>query len=192
MESIDTGIKIEEIKDEEVKGVLLTLSVEKSPIVKEKDKEVVIKKIEELLKKSNGSSHKFFIRDGEHFITIAAPQDQKKEAVERISRLVRTLMNLDRTRSEIDYQRSQSADRDANSRRVYVGNLPYTTTEERLKALFNQVGAVKSINIITHNDGRSRGFAFIEMSSLEEVERAVLELDGHRLEGRRIKVAKKR
>jgi len=55
------------------------------------------------------------------------------------------------------------------SKKLYVGNLPYTVTESDLEELFSQVGAVDSARIITDRDtGRARGFGFVEMASDDE------------------------
>lgn len=65
--------------------------------------------------------------------------------------------------------------------KLYVGNLNYRTTEERLKELFAQFGEVTSINII-----QGRGFGFVEMASSESAEEAKGKLNGTELEGRKI------
>jgi RNA recognition motif-containing protein len=63
--------------------------------------------------------------------------------------------------------------------KLYVGNLPYSATEEELGALFAQAGTVKSVAIIKERDtGRSKGFAFVEMSSQAEAEKAISLLHG--------------
>ncbi len=70
---------------------------------------------------------------------------------------------------------------------LYVGNLPWTTTETALKDLFSQHGEVNSVNIIQDREtGRSRGFAFVEMES--GADEAVKNLNGKELDGRNIKV----
>lgn len=74
-------------------------------------------------------------------------------------------------------------------RKVYIGNMNYKTTEERLGEVFQEYGEVVSINIIKDKDtGRPRGFAFIEMSSDEEANKAISSLNGSDLDGRQIKV----
>jgi RNA recognition motif-containing protein len=71
------------------------------------------------------------------------------------------------------------------SKRLYVGNLPYTTTEGDLQAAFSEMGAVDSVKLITDRDsGRSKGFAFVEMATDEAAEKAIRELSGRKLEGR--------
>jgi len=60
------------------------------------------------------------------------------------------------------------------AKKLYVGNLPYDTTEEKLGELFEGAGSVESVNIITDKfSGRSKGFGFVEMSSDEEAQKAI-------------------
>jgi RNA recognition motif-containing protein len=77
--------------------------------------------------------------------------------------------------------------------KLYVGNLPYSVTEERLQQHFAQHGSVVSARIITDKfTGRSKGFGFVEMSSDQEAERAVTALNGTDFEGRNIVVSEAR
>jgi cold-inducible RNA-binding protein len=77
--------------------------------------------------------------------------------------------------------------------KLYVGNLPYSVTEERLQQHFGQHGSVVSARIITDKfTGRSKGFGFVEMSSDQEAERAVTALNGTDFEGRNIVVSEAR
>lgn len=72
---------------------------------------------------------------------------------------------------------------------IYVGNLPYTVSEVELRELFGQFGSVVNANIIMDRDtGQSKGFGFIEMSSGEEADLAIRELDGSDFGGRNLKV----
>ncbi|HSQ39710.1 MAG TPA: RNA-binding protein [Anaerolineales bacterium] len=74
--------------------------------------------------------------------------------------------------------------------KLYVGNLPYTATEEELSALFGQAGTVTSVAIIKDREtGRSKGFAFVEMSSSDEANKAINMLTGHMLGGRDLRVS---
>jgi len=74
-------------------------------------------------------------------------------------------------------------------RKLYVGNLPYSATEQSLRDAFSQCGAVESVNVITDRDtGQSKGFAFVEMSSNGEAQKAIQELNGSSIDGREIKV----
>jgi len=74
-------------------------------------------------------------------------------------------------------------------RKLYVGNLPFSTTESALSDLFASIGTVDSARLITDRDtGRSKGFGFVEMSSEEEAQRAIDELNGKELEGRALTV----
>ncbi|HEX2461180.1 MAG TPA: hypothetical protein VHJ58_13630, partial [Vicinamibacterales bacterium] len=62
--------------------------------------------------------------------------------------------------------------------KLYVGNLPYETTESDLQALFEAAGQVSTISIVRdRTTGQARGFAFVEMSDVESAQRAINELD---------------
>jgi RNA recognition motif-containing protein len=77
--------------------------------------------------------------------------------------------------------------------KIYVGGLPYATTDEELKEIFASYGDVESARVITDRDsGRSKGFGFVELASDEEGEKAVKELDGTEYGGRRLMVSKAR
>jgi len=77
--------------------------------------------------------------------------------------------------------------------KLYVGNLPYSVTEERLQQHFGQHGSVVSARIVTDKfTGRSKGFGFIEMSSDAEAERAINALNGTDFEGRNVVVSEAR
>jgi RNA recognition motif-containing protein len=72
--------------------------------------------------------------------------------------------------------------------KLFVGNLPFSATEDSLRTLFAQHGTVESVAIITDRDtGRPRGFGFIEMSNAD-ASRAMQALDGKEFEGRPLKV----
>ncbi len=74
-------------------------------------------------------------------------------------------------------------------RKLYVGNLPHSATEQTLRETFSQCGTVDSVTMITDRDtGRSKGFGFVEMSSDSEAQKAIQELNGSTLEDRQIKV----
>lgn len=73
--------------------------------------------------------------------------------------------------------------------KLYVGNLSYSATEEELQELFSQAGTVKSVTIVKDRDtGRSRGFAFIEMNSDEEAQKAINLLNGTNYMDRALKI----
>jgi RNA recognition motif-containing protein len=73
---------------------------------------------------------------------------------------------------------------------LYISNLGYHTTESDLKKMFEQYGAVSSAKIITDREtGRSRGFGFVEMSSSDDAQSAIKNLNGHEMEGRQISVS---
>ncbi len=75
------------------------------------------------------------------------------------------------------------------STKLYVGNLPYETTESDLQALFESTGQVSAINIVRDRaTGQMRGFAFVEMSDAEGARRAISELDKYEFGGRRLTV----
>ncbi len=72
-------------------------------------------------------------------------------------------------------------------RKLYVGNLPDSATEQILQDTFSQCGTVDSVNVITDRDtGQSRGFGFVEMSSDSEAQKAIQELNGSSLDGHEI------
>ena len=76
-----------------------------------------------------------------------------------------------------------------SSAKLYVGNLGYDTSEASLRTLFAPHGDVVSVSLIIDRDsGRSKGFAFVEMGTPDEAEKAVAALDGTQLDGRAIKV----
>jgi cold-inducible RNA-binding protein len=73
--------------------------------------------------------------------------------------------------------------------RLYVGSLPYNTTDQDLADLFGQIGQVLSATVITDRDsGRSKGFGFVEMSSDDEARTAIDQLNGANLGNRTIVV----
>jgi cold-inducible RNA-binding protein len=74
-------------------------------------------------------------------------------------------------------------------RNIYVGNLPFTMGENELKGLFEQKGTVNSVMVMRDVDtGRSRGFAFVEMASDEDTEKAIKELNAYSTDGRSLTV----
>jgi RNA recognition motif-containing protein len=74
-------------------------------------------------------------------------------------------------------------------RKLYVGNLPYSATEESLSAKFSEHGTVESVKVITDRDtGQSKGFAFIEMATDSQAQAAISGLNGTDYEGRPMKV----
>jgi len=74
-------------------------------------------------------------------------------------------------------------------KKLYVGNLPYSTTEEDLRALFGEVGTVESVELIKDREtGRSKGFAFVEMANQTDAEKAISTYNGFSLDNRQIKV----
>ncbi len=74
-------------------------------------------------------------------------------------------------------------------RRLYVGNLPYTTGETELQELFSKAGKVESVRVMRDAaTGRARGFAFVEMSTDDEAQRAASEFNQYQLGGRALTV----
>jgi RNA recognition motif-containing protein len=79
------------------------------------------------------------------------------------------------------------------SKKLYVGNLDYATTEATLTDVFAGAGEVLSVNLITDRmTGRSRGFAFVEMAESSAAQKAINELNGKTVGERQIKVAEAR
>ena len=73
--------------------------------------------------------------------------------------------------------------------KLFVGNLPYETGESDLQALFSRAGTVESVKVMRDMaTGRARGFAFVEMSSDEEAQKAISELNEYQLGGRGLTV----
>ena len=73
--------------------------------------------------------------------------------------------------------------------KLYVGNLPFNTTENELQELFSQAGAVQEVTLMQDRfTGKSRGFAFVTMSSDEEAQNAISKLNGHAIESRQLTV----
>ena len=72
--------------------------------------------------------------------------------------------------------------------KLYVGNLPFTATEEAVRTLFAPHGTVEKVSLITDRDsGRPRGFGFVEMSN-SDASRAMQALNGQELDGRALKI----
>ena len=75
------------------------------------------------------------------------------------------------------------------SMKLYVGNISFDTTQQDLEALFSEIGTETSTNLIEDREtGRPRGFGFVEMSSKEEGEKAIAQLNGKEVDGRELKV----
>ena len=74
-------------------------------------------------------------------------------------------------------------------KKLYVGNLPFNTTDQDLSEIFTQVGQVASAKVIMDRDsGRSKGFGFVEMNSDEEAQNAISQFNGAQLSGRPLTV----
>ena len=74
-------------------------------------------------------------------------------------------------------------------KRLYVGNLPFSATDESLMQMFQQAGQVESARIITdHDTGRNKGFGFVEMSTEQEAADAITKFNGTDFEGRSVTV----
>jgi RNA recognition motif-containing protein len=75
------------------------------------------------------------------------------------------------------------------SKKLYVGNLPYSAEEATLRDLFAQVGTVESVSIIIDKlTGRSKGFGFVEVTTDQEMNAAIEKFNGYSLDGRDINV----
>jgi RNA recognition motif-containing protein len=71
---------------------------------------------------------------------------------------------------------------------IYVGNLPFSATEQQLRALFEAHGNVRSVSIVSDREtGRPRGFGFVDISD-EAADAAIAAVNGHDLEGRALRV----
>ena len=74
-------------------------------------------------------------------------------------------------------------------KRLYVGNLPYSVTEQELTDKFGAFGTVESVTLITDRDsGRSKGFGFVEMATDAEAQKAIEEINGTDYDGRPVTV----
>ena len=74
-------------------------------------------------------------------------------------------------------------------KKLYVGNLPYSMTDDRLSELFSAHGTVASAKVIMDRDsGRSKGFGFVEMGTDQEAEAAISQLNGQQIDGRALTV----
>jgi RNA recognition motif-containing protein len=75
------------------------------------------------------------------------------------------------------------------AQKLFIGGIAFATTEEGLREFFAQSGTVLSANVVTDQfTGRSRGFGFVEMATVEEAQKAVTDLNGRELDGRRLTV----
>ena len=74
-------------------------------------------------------------------------------------------------------------------KKIFVGNIPHSTTEAELRTLFEPHGAIEQVSIVTEREtGRSRGFAFVEMTDNGEAEKAIAALNGTELGGRALNI----
>lgn len=74
-------------------------------------------------------------------------------------------------------------------KKLYVGNLPYTATEESLRSTFAGAGTVESAAVIADKfSGRSKGFGFVEMATEEEAQKAIEMWNGNEMDGRKLVV----
>ncbi|KKR56625.1 RNA-binding protein [Candidatus Curtissbacteria bacterium RIFOXYD1_FULL_41_36] len=77
--------------------------------------------------------------------------------------------------------------------KLFVGSLPFATTSDQLRAIFEKVGKVADANVVTDKmTGRSRGFGFVEMATEEDAKKAVDKLNGSDVDGRKIFVSEAR
>jgi RNA recognition motif-containing protein len=73
--------------------------------------------------------------------------------------------------------------------KLYVGNLPYSATEDELQAMFASAGTVKTVTVVRDRDtGRSRGFAFVEMETQADAQKAISMMNGKDMGGRALTV----
>ncbi len=79
------------------------------------------------------------------------------------------------------------------TKRLYVGNLPYSAREEALRELFSRYGEVQRVDVATDREtGRSRGFAFVDMATDAEADAAIAGLSGYEMDGRPLTVQEAR
>jgi len=75
------------------------------------------------------------------------------------------------------------------AKEVYVGNISFATSDDRLREIFTDYGTVEAVNIVADREtGRSRGFAFVKMATEEEAKSAIAALDGKEIDGRQLKI----
>ncbi len=75
-------------------------------------------------------------------------------------------------------------------KKLYVGNLPFSATEDSLKEAFSRFGTVESVTIIMDKDsGQSKGFGFLELATQEEAASAIAKMNGCDMDGRALKVS---
>jgi len=75
------------------------------------------------------------------------------------------------------------------AQKLFIGGLSFSTSNERLREVFAQIGSVESATVVTDRDtGRSRGFGFVEMATAAEADAAVKKFNGQELDGRTLKV----
>jgi RNA recognition motif-containing protein len=77
------------------------------------------------------------------------------------------------------------------AQKLFIGGLPFSTDDARLRSAFSEIGEVQSVTVVTDRDtGRSRGFGFIEMATNEAAEQAIARFNGKDFDGRMLKVEK--
>ncbi|MFO7322198.1 MAG: RNA-binding protein [Chloroflexota bacterium] len=75
------------------------------------------------------------------------------------------------------------------TKRLYVGNLPYSATEAQIRQLFSQAGKITGVTLITDREtGRSKGFGFVEMSTDDEAQEAIRRFNGYSMNNRSLTV----
>lgn len=75
------------------------------------------------------------------------------------------------------------------TKKLYVGNLPYSATEDSVRSLFEQVGTTAQVTIIMDREtGRSKGFGFVEMETDDDAQEAIRRFNGYRLDNRPLTV----
>ncbi|KAK6934978.1 RNA recognition motif domain [Dillenia turbinata] len=85
-------------------------------------------------------------------------------------------------------EKTEKTQLENQKRKLFVLNLPWSLTVSDIKDLFNQCGTVTDVEIIKHKDGKSRGFAFVTLSSAEEAQEAIDKFDSSEVSGRIIRV----
>jgi cold-inducible RNA-binding protein len=78
-------------------------------------------------------------------------------------------------------------------KKLYVGNLPYSTDDSSLQSFFEGAGPVESARVIVDKaTGRSKGFGFVEMTTDDDAQKAIQQLDGRDIDGRKVRVSEAR
>ena len=116
-------------------------------------------------------------------------EDKSRNESQEIDPITIALRHTNSKHVILESAHISSSAKDNMGKKLYVGNLPFSATDESLTQLFQQAGQVESTQIITDRDtGRSKGFGFVEMSSDQEAADAITRFNGADFEGRSLTV----